>query len=238
MLRTMTAARVRTVNGTVVILTAEEAIPTSTTTAENGAALPDISSRPTVALPGGRGQTAPPAPPTRMPLPLPAMPPPTTVPAAPDSPAPPPVTNERIVNLDRGGGRRWADGNFDFGEEPQDEGTTQVWSCHHEFEPYKLPPEDGFDHGDLTRMECNRCFERVEVRKEAPNRGGGGPKKRRKLLGAGSGRLFVSDAKDDSQEDTVDVAPFDNEASECKRCRMVCCVACKGRYLKEQPVED
>ena len=45
----------------------------------------------------------------------------------------PPVAVNRIVNLDAGGGNRWANGEHDFGEEPEEESVTQVWACHHNF---------------------------------------------------------------------------------------------------------
>ena len=58
----------------------------------------------------------------------------------------------------------WAEADLDFGEEPEDHEQQQVWSCHHSFEVFK-PTDDGYNHGDLNRMECNRCFEKVVPRR-------------------------------------------------------------------------
>ncbi|KAK5173784.1 uncharacterized protein LTR77_002465 [Saxophila tyrrhenica] len=157
-------------------------------------------------------------------------------PAAPSTATPtaPLSAHDRIVNLDAGGGRRWAQRDLDFGDEPEDDGVAQVWSCRHDFEPYKSPPEDGFNCGDLTRMECNRCFERVELRKEPPKKGPNNMKKR-KVLAIRPGRLeAVPEGRSESQEDAVDAPGLENEAHECKRCRVVVCVGCRVKYIEER----
>ncbi len=258
-----TAARIRLVDDRLVVLTATDPAPPNTNNA--GLANPTLNTVPpaypdtpqrsvdlalTAANLNRRAEelaamsTGSPAstsignPPVTLPRPLSSNP--AGAPSAIAAPALPPAAGDRIVNLDRGGGRRWAGGNFDFGEEPQDNGVTQVWSCSHDFEPFKLPPEDGFDHGDFTRMECNRCFEKVEAKKEPPKRGGG-PKKRRRILTAGSGRLVgaISEAREESQEDAVvDSVPLDDEAFECKRCKVVVCMGCKSKYHKEGLDDD
>ncbi|EMD01123.1 hypothetical protein BAUCODRAFT_60950, partial [Baudoinia panamericana UAMH 10762] len=42
-----------------------------------------------------------------------------------------------MVNLDGGGARRWADSDYDFGEEPEEVSHIQIWSCRHSFRSYK-----------------------------------------------------------------------------------------------------
>lgn len=84
----------------------------------------------------------------------------------PPAPQPTNINPDLPVNLDAGGPRRWAETNYDFGEEPDDEGgANQIWSCEHNFKSYAAPPDDGINRGDLNKMECNRCFIRVNVKK-------------------------------------------------------------------------
>ncbi|KAK3713036.1 hypothetical protein LTR37_008721 [Vermiconidia calcicola] len=86
-----------------------------------------------------------------------------------------PATDNRIVNLDAGGGRHWADGELDFGDEPEEDSYSQVWSCHHNFDTFTAPPSAKFNYGDLDRMECNRCFQQVEAQRSTV-------KKKRRLV--------------------------------------------------------
>ncbi|KAK0313020.1 hypothetical protein LTR01_002684 [Friedmanniomyces endolithicus] len=89
----------------------------------------------------------------------------TTSPTAPAATAqPPPPThplNPANLDLDAGGARRWAQAPEDFGEEPE-EHSYQLWSCPHNFKAF-VARDDGYEHGDLGRVECNLCFRRVRV---------------------------------------------------------------------------
>ena len=138
-----------------------------------------------------------------------------------------PPTDTRIVNLDAGGLRRWAEENVDFGEEPEDEPFAQVWSCHHSFETYKTPPDDGINRGDLDRMECNRCFERVEAvrppSKIMP------PKKRRRPI-TQAGRKDLATVLDE----VLVVGETERAGWECTKCRVLVCVSCKNKYQADQ----
>lgn len=155
----------------------------------------------------------------------PATPAPVNNPPANIAPTP-----NRIVDLDRGGGARWGDGEYDFGEEPDNDGRTQVWSCAHTFTPCKPPPDDGFDHGDFTRMECNRCFERVEMPKR-PTRPAAA-KKRRKLTGFFQRTSSIVEGKEEVSPPHSPL--FENEASQCKWCMLIVCAPCKEKYGREQ----
>lgn len=139
--------------------------------------------------------------------------------AAPTSPRP----YHRIVNLDAGGDRRWAETDYDFGEEPEEEPYSQIWSCHHTFKAYEAPLDDGFNRGDLDRMECNRCFEQVRAQKAAlpPETSS---KKRQK--NASRPKDIVST---NPRPDATDGANG-QAALECSRCRLVVCVKCRDKY--------
>ena len=150
--------------------------------------------------------------------------------AVPQSAAPGSGTrpDNRIVNLDAGGGNRWANGEHDFGEEPEDEPFVQVWSCSHKFEAYKATTDDGFDHGDLDRMECNRCFEKVDTMRHLPTPKPPDPKKRHR-----TGRTSKSVMS--TVETQISIHPAEkNEAWECTRCRVLCCVTCRDRSDKQK----
>ncbi|KAK3109877.1 hypothetical protein LTR53_016413 [Teratosphaeriaceae sp. CCFEE 6253] len=152
------------------------------------------------------------------PVPLPSaprprtqLPPPfATRTTAPNTAAPNPATRLAegiVVNLDAGGDRRWAQTDDDFGEEPEEDGFDQVWSCRHQFTTFE-PRADAYDRGDLSRMECNKCFERVRP---------------------GAPITAAPAAKSDS--DTVMEAEkpvMMNVARECRRCRLVVCPACQA----------
>ncbi|KAK5122340.1 hypothetical protein LTR85_004251 [Meristemomyces frigidus] len=153
-----------------------------------------------------------------------------------------PTLPTRIVNLDAGGTRRWgARDDLDFGEEPEDEGRAQVWSCAHEFDVYYSKNDDGFNHGDEGRMECNRCFNRVAPTQKppaAPPAKNAGPLKKR---GGGLGRVasvhapFSSPTRLASQQsEEAGVRPtvvaVGEQAWECCDCRLVVCVACREKY--------
>ncbi|TKA80642.1 hypothetical protein B0A55_01857 [Friedmanniomyces simplex] len=88
----------------------------------------------------------------------------TTPEASPITAPPPPsqLSDDSIINLDAGGARRWAESGQDFGDEPEEDAGHQIWSCPHSFDPFTAP-RDEHNHGDLSRMECNRCFARVRV---------------------------------------------------------------------------
>ena len=143
----------------------------------------------------------------------------------PPGPAPAPAANanpDAPVNLDAGGGRRWADGIFDFGEEPEDEGRMQVWSCSHKFSHYRITKEDSFDRGDYLSMECNRCFTKVIPRKPSIS-----SRTLRHRIGDSSksssfGKWVRSLDKIGEEKGET--------AWECSRCRVVTCGACKKKY--------
>lgn len=134
-------------------------------------------------------------------------------------------SNNAPANLDGGGPRRWEDGDYNFGEEPDDTGVAQVWSCYHEFERYNAPPADGVNRGDLSQMECNRCFVRVRPKKEETKPPSS--KKRRKVNAQSQGSkndpILI---KDGSPAPTAEP----KTAWECVRCKLVVCVGCKDRY--------
>ncbi|KAI5369260.1 Putative bromodomain, E3 ubiquitin ligase RBR family, Bromodomain-like superfamily [Septoria linicola] len=68
-----------------------------------------------------------------------------------------PNGNDKVHNLDGGGDDRWANAAaMNFGDEPEDTGLPQIWSCRHEWELFESPT-DGYYHGDLSCMSCNRC---------------------------------------------------------------------------------
>ena len=77
--------------------------------------------------------------------------------------APPaPARVHGIVNLDAGGARRWAGAHMDFGNEPEEDGVDQIWSCPHSLQPYNArAPEADVNRGDISKMECNKCFRTV-----------------------------------------------------------------------------
>ena len=78
------------------------------------------------------------------------------------APPQPPAQPHRIVNLDAGGARLWADAGIDFGNEPEEDGVDQIWSCPHSLRPYSRPTrEDDVNVGDMSKMECNKCFCKV-----------------------------------------------------------------------------
>ena len=130
-----------------------------------------------------------------------------------------PVSNNVTVNLDAGGGRRWADTGHDFGDEPEDP-FSQIWSCRHNFETYQAPPDDGYRRGNLDRMECNRCFRRVEAQKSQRQPDA---KKRRRST-------FPLKASEPLSEGPLP----EQEAWECTSCRVLLCVGCRDQYLKRQ----
>ncbi len=136
----------------------------------------------------------------------------------------------RIVNLDAGGGRRWGDGDLDFGEEPEEDGAAQVWSCEHNFETFTPPPEDGFNRGNFDKMECNRCFDHVKAQKEVPKLGSS---KKRRLGNGKRASLFEQIFEQGSQDESQIVVSPGEQAHECKRCKIVVCMRCKERFERE-----
>ncbi|KAK5708171.1 hypothetical protein LTR97_000711 [Elasticomyces elasticus] len=141
--------------------------------------------------------------------------------AAPASQRSPP----RPVNLDAGGARRWADVEEDFGEEPEEGGSNQIWSCSHEFAPFMLA-DDTFNHGDVSKMECNKCF--VHVTPTQPVKA---PRKTMKL----KRKRTTMKAPTTSQQSTTKtetvtaVTQSTDSATECRYCRLVVCQACQGK---------
>ena len=136
-------------------------------------------------------------------------------------------SDHALVNLDAGGGRRWADGNLDFGEEPEETSFSQIWSCEHKFQSYEIPPEDEFNRGDHDRMECNRCFAKVEG-KNLPSTAKT-PKKRLKPFSQKS-RKESSSATESSPKSFL----AEMEAWECSRCHVLVCVRCRDKYRADQ----
>lgn len=127
--------------------------------------------------------------------------------------------SQLTVNLDGGGASHWAATELDFGDEPEEEPGRQIWSCNHKFGDFKSC-EDGFYRGDLSKMECNRCFDRVVVKKadKAP------PSKRRKISEkVGDGH----DAEKSSESNG------ERAALQCSYCYLMVCVRCKARFEAE-----
>ena len=137
--------------------------------------------------------------------------------------APGTTTDDRIVNLDAGDERRWGDGEYDFGEEPE-EPFVQIWSCHHSFRLYKAPPDDGYLRGNLDRIECNRCFVRVEA--QNPLTDEVARKKQRKMVRAKGALLAI--------DDDIGAVTTGKEAWECSGCHVVVCVECRHKYKQSQ----
>ncbi|KAK5726848.1 hypothetical protein LTR15_002738 [Elasticomyces elasticus] len=141
--------------------------------------------------------------------------------AAPPSQRSPP----RPVNLDAGGTDRWAGAGMDFGEEPEEDGSNQIWSCSHEFAPFMLP-DDAFNHGDVSKMECNKCF--VHVTPSQPVKA---PRKIMKLKRKRT-TIKASTASQQSPiktETATVVTQSTDSAMECRYCRLVVCQACQGK---------
>lgn len=135
-----------------------------------------------------------------------------------------------LINLDAGGEERWRDGEEDFGEEPVDNGREQHWSCEHVFETFK-PFVDEYRHGDLSKMECNRCFKHVEMKKLEMK-----PlsvTKRKRKLGAlipGRQSVVLDEGKGAMVVESVNI---EKEAWHCPECQLLVCVHCKARYMRE-----
>ncbi|KAH3932184.1 hypothetical protein HBI70_159430 [Parastagonospora nodorum] len=73
----------------------------------------------------------------------------------------------RQRNLDGGGSRYWAESSFNFGEEPQDDGQEAIWSCHHSFEPFKVPFANAIT-SHTTDLECVKCWSIINPMISAP----------------------------------------------------------------------
>lgn len=174
--------------------------------------------------------------------PAPAAPPPATARTSnatltlPPRPVPAPAQhNHRVVNLDAGGGNRWAESEYDFGDEPEEESGYDIWCCVHKFESFVAPPEDGFNRGNLDRMECNRCFDKVVGKKasqpvQPPHPKAPAQKKRSKKLDSQKDNdVVMKDEPPTKQAQEVK----EKEAIECSRCRVLVCPACRDKYLEE-----
>lgn len=128
------------------------------------------------------------------------------------------------------GSRRWAETDYDFGSEPDDEPYAQVWSCDHAFEVYELPSDNGFNYGDFHRMECNRCFEHIhppkmshplEMSKRPSN-------KKRPRIGRRAKKIGLK-TQNSNEMEAVD----DHTALECSYCRLLVCPKCRDKYLEQ-----
>jgi hypothetical protein len=131
-----------------------------------------------------------------------------------------------IVNLDAGGSRRWAEAGLNFGQEPEDEGAyVQPWGCQHEFEPY-FQADDGRHHGDINKMECNRCFEHVSPAPSTPPKTPSQAlsRKRKSMKSRGSGVAFGDKITTGTDEE------MGKQAWECCNCKLVCCQPCGEKY--------
>ncbi|KAK4949522.1 hypothetical protein LTR10_012140 [Elasticomyces elasticus] len=132
----------------------------------------------------------------------------------------------RPVNLDAGGTGRWAGADMNFGEEPGEEDAyDQVWSCSHEFAPFMLL-DDAFNHGDVSKMECNKCF--VHVTPTQPI------KAPRKIIKLKRKRTTVKAPTTSQQlptktETATAITQSTDSAMECRYCRLVVCQACQGK---------
>lgn len=128
--------------------------------------------------------------------------------------------NLRPHDLDAGGEARWANSDEDFGEEPGDEPSGQVWSCLHQFHIYY--DKCSLNRGNLDLMECNRCFSRVtpapvEVASESPE----AKRRKRSNSDAVTPRSIVGGLKP-------------NQTLLCPRCCMVACQTCQRKYDDEE----
>jgi len=143
-----------------------------------------------------------------------------TPPIQPSDTALRPATQRRddsIVNLDAGGARRWAETELDFGEEPEEETYDQIWSCRHRLEEFQVVM-DGFDHGDLGKMECNRCFTKVSPRPPAAT-----PRKQTVSRGRAKAPGVTCPSLEKVELPTSD----EGDAIECTWCRLILCRKCQ-----------
>lgn len=136
----------------------------------------------------------------------------TLVPGDP-APTPTPAEHRPPVNHDRGGYARWAEMGYEFGEEPEEDPTVQVWSCRHRYQRFKAT-RDGYDRGNFEAMECNRCFERVVPYKAI----------RKSMFTFSSGLKGIEDKG--------------GMAWECQRCRFIACEVCKLELERKQQDAD
>lgn len=141
--------------------------------------------------------------------------------------AAPGANSDVPVNLDAGGYMRWAEREgLDFGDEPEEEGHMQVWSCKHRFALYRVIHEDAFDRGDYLEMECNRCATSLTPRKPSM-----------------STRTIKSRVAESSPFSSFGKwvrtlskggEPKGEPAWECEACRIVTCEACKRKYEEDR----
>jgi hypothetical protein len=137
----------------------------------------------------------------------------------------------RLVNLDGGGSRRWADSGIDFGDEPEDDGREQIWCCSHSFDKFKAA-EDEYNHGDLSRMECNKCFERVKPEEPAQ------PSvplpdiatKKRTLMGYIK-QVTKPKHQPAMKAPTLEATATVSTAWECRWCNIVLCETCRSNTV-------
>lgn len=125
------------------------------------------------------------------------------------------------VDLDAGGELRWGM-NGDFGPEPEEADSVQVWSCKHRFDKFRRLSGleyDGCRCGDFELMECNRCFTKVQAASE---------ESRRKRRRTGKHAHLKTGGEDDEQNSR----PL--QAFECRDCKLVVCGACRAKYKSEQ----
>lgn len=71
-------------------------------------------------------------------------------------------SSQSPIDHDRGGGRRWIGAEEDFGDEPEEYCIAQVWACSHSFKSVPVS-NDSINRGNLSRMECNRCFRQIRL---------------------------------------------------------------------------
>lgn len=125
------------------------------------------------------------------------------------------------IDLDAGGELRWGM-NGDFGPEPEEADSVQVWSCKHRFDKFRRLSGleyDGCRCGDFELMECNRCFTKVQAASEESKR------KRRRT---GKHAHLKTSGEDDEQNSR----PL--QVFECRDCKLVVCRACRAKYKSEQ----
>ena len=75
---------------------------------------------------------------------------------------PPPAPNtEEVENLDALGYRQWSNGDWDFGDEPEDARST-IWGCHHRWKQVRAT--EGFKHVErASSVYCNCCFKTIRM---------------------------------------------------------------------------
>ncbi|KAK4554847.1 hypothetical protein LTR86_007995 [Recurvomyces mirabilis] len=136
------------------------------------------------------------------------------------------VQPHRIVNLDAGGEARWANTPMNFGDEPEEDGVDQIWSCPHSLQPYKLrTSEDDVNRGDMSKMECNKCFCRVRPQPTSPDTVSIGSEIQPLPRYATLPKIFMPHKNAGSKQEEA----LGDTAMECAWCYLVLCEKCSEK---------